>query len=212
MMDMLFSGTAAWFGVPAVLGSTVFLLKLVMGFFSGHHGDIEDISWDSTGHDHVADHHSDGVMRWVSLQAVMAFLMGFGWGGLAALHGFELSATKSFMVGLATGIGLAGLLGLILQAVRRLESSGNISPAEAVNSEGEVYATIPAVSVGKGKVRLIIKGRQRIYSAFSDGAELPTHARVKVVQVNADSSVVVTAMPGTTGTTGTTGVAGVTGV
>ncbi len=193
MLDMLFSGTAAWFGVPAVLGSAVFLLKLVMGFFSGHHGDIDDLSWDTTGHDHHADHDGDGIMKWISLQGFMAFLMGFGWGGLAALHGFELSVTPSLLAGFATGISLAALLGLILNAMKKLESSGNLTPTDALNSEGEVYATIPASGSGKGKAKLIVKGRQRIYTAFSDGPELATHSRIKVVKANPDSSVVVSA-------------------
>lgn len=191
MLDMLFSGTAAWFGIPAVLGSAVFIVKLVLNLIGGHHGDIEDISWDSSGHDHHPGHDGDGIMKWVTFQGLMAFLMGFGWGGLAALHGFELSPTKSLLVGLVCGFCLAGMLGVILGAMRKLESSGNLTPSDALNSEGEVYATIPAAGAGKGKAKLIVKGRQRIYTAFSDGPELATHARVKVVKANADSSVVV---------------------
>jgi hypothetical protein len=190
-MDMLFSGTAAWFGIPAVLGSIVFVIKLIMSFFSGHHGDIDDLSWDTSGHDHFPGHHDNNVMKWVSLQGIMAFLMGFGWGGLAALHGFGLSPTKSMLVGLVFGATLAGVLGFVLGAMKKLESSGNVNPADALNAEGEVYATVPAAGTGKGKVKVIVKGRQRIYTAFSEGPELSTHARIKVVKANADSSVVV---------------------
>ena len=83
------------------------------------------------------------------------------------------------------------LLGKMLQAVYRLQSSGNVSIHSTIDAEGSVYVAIPENGQGKGKIRLTLGDRERFYSAVTEGEALPSTERVRVVAVNDDNSVTV---------------------
>src|SRR5690349_5707439 len=58
MYDLFFSNGAAWFTVPAFVGSAFFLLRIVMLLAgAGHHLGIDGHM--DVGHDGGADHHTD---------------------------------------------------------------------------------------------------------------------------------------------------------
>jgi hypothetical protein len=81
---------------------------------------------------------------------------------------------------------------LLLNAVQKMETSGNLSMSSAVGREADVYATVPAKGEGRGQVRVVVDTRERIVQATSDGPSIKTGARVKVVQAHADNSIIVT--------------------
>ncbi len=134
---------------------------------------------------------SSEAFKVLSLQSIAAFMMGFGWGGLGALRGTGWSLTMSAAFGVATGAGMVWLLGKMLEAIYRLQSSGNISITQALDREGTVYNAIPAHGQGKGRIRLVIDDRERFYKAITDGESLTSHDRVRVLRVNDDNSVTV---------------------
>src|SRR5689334_25043112 len=96
-LDALLTGPALWFGVPALIGTALFLLRTVMILAGGHHGGDFHSGADFHGAGHSADHSVDhdhdkqsaGAFKALSLQTITAFAMGFGWAGLAALNGFH---------------------------------------------------------------------------------------------------------------------------
>ena len=122
MLDLLFSDHAAWFGVPAVLGTVFFVLRMGMMLLGAEfaHGGL-----DAHG---VDVHHGDSsdAFKLLSVQSIGAFLMGFGWGGLAARQGADWSWTASTLFAFGTGIGMVWLLALLLRAMISLQSSGNV--------------------------------------------------------------------------------------
>jgi hypothetical protein len=133
-------------------------------------------------------------MAIASLQGVSAFMMGFGWAGLGAYQGMKWSMLASMGVGLLGGIAMGLIFVGLLTTTRKLQTSGNIDFSRAKGSEGEVYATVPASGQGRGQVRLVIGGRQRIVQATSANSEVPTGKRVRVIEAKADNSVVVEAV------------------
>lgn len=192
MFDALFSGGAAWFSVPALLGTGIFIIKLFM-MASGGSDDLDvggDGSSGGIGGDD-AHGHSGGLMAVATLQGASAFLMGFGWAGLGAHQGLGLGMVGSMGVGVLGALGMSGLFVALLSTTRKLHSSGNIDFSRARGMGAEVYATVPARGSGRGQVRLVISGRQRILQATTTGGELATGTRVRVVETHADNSVVV---------------------
>ena len=179
MFDLLFSDSAAWFTVPAIFGTFVFIVRLVL-MLAGAHGDVGDV------HGDVGGHHGDSgeAFQLLSVQSIAAFLMGFGWGGLGGLRGAGWDWTTSLFIGLAAGIGMVWLLALLLKAVHDLQSSGNISIDDAVGAEGDVYVKVPGRGGGAGQVRVVVNDRQRIYNAVTEGESIPSNARIRVVAVN----------------------------
>jgi hypothetical protein len=75
-------------------------------------------------------------------------------------------------------------LGKLLRFVYGLQSSGTVAMYQALESEGTVYARIPAAAAGVGRVRVVIGNRERYYKAITDGDALPRDAKIRVVDIN----------------------------
>ncbi len=188
MFDAMLGGNAVWFGVPALIGTGIFAIRLVLMSVGGSDGDLDlDIDPELPAH-----HDSTAGFKAISFQSVMAFAMGFGWGGLAGLNGFHWSVPGSVGLGIVCGIGMVWLLAILLKAVHDLQSHGNISIADALGKEADVYVSLPEHGKGRGQIRVVINERARFLNAESDSLAAPTSSRVRVVRVNDDNSVLVT--------------------
>src|SRR5262249_55728388 len=136
MFDLFFSGGAAWFSVLAIIGTSVFLLRLVL-LFAGHHAGDLHVDTGALG-----DAHPGGpgeAFKALSLQTFAAFFMGFGWGGLGALKGSGMGMTPTLLIAAVAGVFMVWLLALLLKAVHDMQSSGTMPITDAVGSEGDVY-------------------------------------------------------------------------
>lgn len=195
MLSELFQSPALWFTIPALLGTGVFLIKLLM-LLTGldHHGDSVtggDVGG-GDGHGHHDGGDVSGSFKLVSVQAAFGFVMGFGWSGLICLKAFEWTPSMSVLGAAVGGAAFGFLVSMLLHAVKKLESSGNVTMAGAVGHEADVYAAVPAKGEGRGQVRIVLGTRERIVQATSDGPALKTGSRVKVVHAHADNSIIVT--------------------
>ena len=194
MLDLFFSDHAAWFAIPALIGTAFFALRLVLMTVGLHHGDVGiDVGH---GDVHSGDvHHGDSsdAFKILSIQSIAAFAMGFGWGGLGAFRGQDWTFGVSTIFGLGTGIGMWWLLALLLKALFDLQSSGNVTAEATIGAEGDVYVTVPEHGNGRGQVRVTVADRQRIYNAISSGEALPSQTRIRVINVNDDNTLTVTA-------------------
>ncbi len=189
MMNVLFSNGAAWFTVPAILGTLLFALRVVLMLIGGD-ADGGDADFDlADGDIELTD--SGHAFEVLSIQSLAAFFMGFGWAGFAASEGFNWPLASSILIGVLFGAFLVWVLALMLKAIHDLQSSGNVSIRGAQGLEGDVYTRIPEKGAGRGQVRLIIQGRQRMYTAFTEGDTIESGTRIRVVQVNDDNTVTV---------------------
>lgn len=183
MYDLLFDGFGPIFGIPAVLGTVFFVLRLALMLIG--HGDA---------HGNVAHgvHADPGeAFKVFSLRAFAAFFMGFGWAGIAAMRGAGLGTPPSLVIGAGGGSGMVWLLAVLLRAAWSMQSSGNIDISEAIGLSGQTYVTIPGSRSGRGQVRVVIEDRQRMFNAVTDGATIPTGVLVQVVGTNPDNTITV---------------------
>ncbi|MEX2218355.1 MAG: hypothetical protein WD749_06300 [Phycisphaerales bacterium] len=188
MLDTFFGDGAAWYTVPALIGTAFFVLRMVLlSIGADHHfGDLHGDLASAGGHagDAADSTHSFQVL---SVQSVASFVMGFGWAGLAALRS-DWSLTVVNLVAVAAGVGMVWLLALLLRGLHQLQSSGNIHLGNTVGRTGEVYVTVPGTGRGKGQVRLAVQNRLRIFDAITTGEDLSTGTRVTVVAANDDNT------------------------
>lgn len=181
MVDILFGGAAPWFTGPALLGTGFLLIQIVMGEIGGDlDADIDDPGSEA---------------KWLSLQTVASFMVGFGWLGLAALHLFDLHFGVAALIGAVAGFGVAWMMVQVTAMLMKLQSDANVSLADAVGLEGAVTVMIPPVGGGSGRIAMVIHESQHEFSAVQE-AETPirTHARVRVVHAD-DSAGTVTVTP-----------------
>jgi hypothetical protein len=186
MGDLFFGAAAPWFSVPAFAGTFFFVARMALTLVGGDHDAGLDADHGDVGHD-----HSSGAFKFLSIQAISAFAMGFGWGGLGAYRGTALPALLAVPVGLGVGLGMMWLLARLLTWIARMQVSGTIAVGAALDEEGVVYVTVPAARAGRGTVRVVVNDRMRYYPAVTDGDVLATATAVRVVAVNEDNTLTV---------------------
>lgn len=200
MWDAFFAGDALLFSLPALFGTLVFSLRLLLTFTglggadhtidSAHASDFAHAGPDSA-HPGAApgSHDTTHLAQFLSIQSVIAFAMGFGWTGLIAKQNFGLSVAFSALLAALAGVASVYAMAALFRAIFSLRSDGTVHIASAVGLTGDVYVSIPAQ--GTGQVRVVIENRQRIYNASSPAGPIPTSARVHVVSANPDNTLTV---------------------
>ena len=189
MMEIFFGDDAGWFAAPALFGSALFIIRIILLMVGHHGGDMHagDVHLD-TGDTHT---DSSEAFKALSIQSIAAFLMGFGWAALGAYRGTGFHVPASVLIGVVGGIAMVWFLGLLLKAMYDMQSSGNIDLKSALGHEADVYLTVPSRGEGSGQIRINVQQRQRIINAVSEGGALPTSSRVRVTRVNDDNTLTV---------------------
>lgn len=187
MQDLLFAEQAPLFAVPAVIGTAFFVIRIALLLLAGH-GDLHADS----GSDFDLDHgDSEGAFTVLSIQAISAFLMGFGWAGLGAYRGWGLPVFLSLPVALAGGGAMMWLLARMFRFIMGMQVSGTVNVAWALEEHGTVYSLIPAARSGRGQVRVVLSERLRYLQAVTDGDAIATGTQVRITEINEDNSVTV---------------------
>lgn len=186
MVHTLLTGDAIWFGVPALVGTALFIIRMVLMLMGTDHDLASEAHGAGDGHD------AAGAFKALSLQTFTAFAMGFGWGGILGLYTLGWGLGKSLLLASGTGVVMVWLLAVMLRMMLDLQSSGNQSLENTLGREGEVYVGIPPKGQGSGQVKVVVSDRMRIVNAQSEGEGVPSQSRVRVVRVNGDNTVTVT--------------------
>lgn len=126
----------------------------------------------------------------LSIQNISAFVMMFGWVGLAMMHSSGFGIIPAIIAGLVAGFFIVWLLVKLTKSMKKLECSGNTRITSAIGQEGTVYLRIPAE--GTGQIEVALDGRLRICDALSrDGIEIVTGSKVKVSTIDENGVLVV---------------------
>lgn len=123
----------------------------------------------------------DGDMGAFSLQAVMGFILGFGWGGYLAVAG-GAGVGLGIFVGMLVGIIMFFLIAGIMKAIYSLKSDGSLKYESLVGMTGTVYVTIPPNGEPGGQVQVSHPSQLITMAAVQDGdTPLPAQTRIEVV-------------------------------
>lgn len=192
-LDWFFANKAWVFGVPALVGSALFAIKLVLMLAGFHHvhagGDLHDF-----GHDFDANHGGwdlTATLKRLSIQGIIIFLAAFGWAGLTLYRTAHWKLWASVVLACAVGLALMWTFNLLMTSMLRLQTSGTIDISEAVGCPGEVYVGIPGYETGRGQVQIVVNQRLRTYNAQSKGEALERSRKVVVVDIGADNTLIV---------------------
>ena len=123
----------------------------------------------------------DGDCGSFSVQAVMGFVLGFGWGGYLTVvngSGVGLGITVGVLVGLVMFFLIAG----IIKGIYSLKSDGSLKYESLVGMTGTVYVTIPPNGEPGGQVQVSHPSQLITMAAVQHGSEpLPAQTRIEVV-------------------------------
>jgi len=149
---------------PALIGGLAVLIQIVLQLVELF-GDVE--AGDAG--------HGDALFGFLSFKALSAFCGLFGLAGLVMMRRSDSAAVR---LSVAAGAGFAGvfLVGIMLRGLARLTASGTLDLADAAGREASVYLRVPGRCPGAGKVTVEVE-------AVTDGPEIPTGSRGKVLEV-----------------------------
>ncbi len=116
-----------------------------------------------------------------SVQAVMGFVLGFGWGGYLAVLG-GAGVGLGIVVGILVGIIMFFVIAGIMKAIYSLKSDGSLKYETLVGMTGTVYVTIPPNGEPGGQVQVSHPSQLITMAAVQEGSEpLPAQTRIEVV-------------------------------
>ena len=154
------------------------------------HADVSADAHGGADHGGYADGHHDSTsgFRIISFRTVIAGLAFFGLGGLGA-DSVDASPVVVWLVALGCGAAAMYTVYWIFSTLYSLSEDGTVHIANAVGRHGTVYLRIPGHEAGAGKVQVNLQGRTVEYLATTAGDELPTGAKIVVVDVLTSSTV-----------------------
>lgn len=161
----------------SLFSTILFILKTIIFTLTG--GDAEVQS------DFISISDTDASFSVLSLQTILAFFMGFGWMGLAALNQLKLSMilviTLAFIVGLVFMFATAYLM----FSISKLNQRSKIDYNDCVGREGKVYQNIEPKS--EGQIEIVINKKLVIVNALNlEDEKIDAFQKIKVEKVEND--------------------------
>lgn len=159
--------TIAW--AATALAVVMFLISMV--------SDITGGGVDAGGADIDTSAGDAGVF---SIQAIIGFMLGFGWiGFMGTCMGWSVG--WAVLAGLLAGVVMFLIVGAIIRFIYSLKSDGTMDYSTLVGKEGTVYVTIPPNGAPGGQVQVAHPNQLLTMAAVQEGTEpLPAQTRVVV--------------------------------
>ncbi len=129
----------------------------------------------------------DGSMTFLSVRTLASFMTIFGLvGWIGTEQGWGSVATP--VISLLAGSSTMFLVAYMMFSFRKLSSSGNVKPRDAIGVTAQVYLKVPAKRTGQGKVTVNLQGRSQEFNAVTDGEELPTGAACRLIGMTTEDT------------------------
>lgn len=159
----------------AVFATILFAIKLALFTITG--GDGSEV---------VADFNSevdtDVSFNFISVQSILAFLMGFGWMGFAGLKQFEFGQIQNLSVAVVVGFLFMLITSGLMFFVKKLEKNVKKDINTALNKIGKAYTKFdPHAS---GQIEIEINEQLMVVDAINDSDEdINAFEEVKVIKI-----------------------------
>lgn len=160
-------------GIFCVIAWAATLISIVMFIISA----VADVA---DGAD-VADAAGavDGDAGMFSTRAIIAFILGFGWGGyLTVVNGNTVG--MGITMGLLLGVLMFVLVAFLMRFIYSLKSDGSLKYETLVGLTGTVYVTIPPNGEPGGQVQVVHPGQLLTMAAVQEG-DTPLPAQTPIV-------------------------------
>lgn len=185
-MEVAFSQNPVY-TLMAVGGSALYLIKIILLLFSGDSdGNITDDITDEI--DHIDGSES---FVFVSVQSVLAFFMGAGWIGLAAIHEWKLNDWYALGASVLFGFLMMLFSSFLTFKIKKLNSIPKVNLNSAIGKMATAYTNIPAKGEGIGQVKIILDGKQQILQAMSTSEKIDSFTGVLVEGIDDSGNLLV---------------------
>jgi membrane protein implicated in regulation of membrane protease activity len=145
----------------AIFATIVFVIKLALFALVG--GDAEVAA------DFNSEIDTDCSFNFISIQSILAFFMGFGWMGNAALKQFEFGQWLSIAIAIVVGFIFMFMTAYLMFLVKKLEKKVKKDKSTALNQVGKAYTKFEPQ--GSGQVEVEVNGQLSVVNAKNDSDE-----------------------------------------
>ncbi|MBO4451747.1 MAG: serine protease [Bacteroidaceae bacterium] len=160
----------------AVVASLIFIVQMVLTLIGMDSSDM-DVDFDGANTMDLG-----GGMNLFTIKNFIGFLVGFGWTGVCFYNSIS-SPILLILVAFIVGCLFIGIFVVIFKQTKKLEHNGAFKIDEVKDTIVSVYLRIPATGSGKGKVQVSQNGSVHELDAFTDGEDIPSGAKVKIVEI-----------------------------
>ncbi|MBU2995627.1 hypothetical protein KO500_04250 [Cellulophaga baltica] len=169
--------------IIACVASIIFIVLLILTLLGG--GDDLDGDID-------AEIESDtGIeFQFLSFKNLVGFFTIFGWSGIASLDA-DLPKYLVVVISIICGLIMMFAMASLFYYLARLQSSGTLKLANAINQVGEVYLTIGANRSKVGKVSITVQGTLRELDALTEELIDLTQGNVVCVTKITDNGILI---------------------
>ena len=174
----------------AIAASLVFIIQMALTFIGIGDHDADLSMPDATDIPDGDTLDTGGAMQLFTIRNLINFLLGIGWGGVCFWRVIPLRPLLAIVAILCGSVFVAMFLFMFKQ-MKKLESNGAFRIQDCVGMVCPVYLRIPSAREGQGKVQISLHGSVQEISAMTDGTFIPTGARVRVIQVIDDNTLLV---------------------
>ncbi|MGE0192146.1 MAG: hypothetical protein AB7T63_08900 [Planctomycetota bacterium] len=164
----------------AVIGCGILLVQVIL--------QVVGVADHDVGAGDADGFEGDWFFGFLSFKTLVAFVGFFGLTGLLLLDR-DMGTPQRALYATLAGLLAVVVVGYLMKLLHGLGHSGTLELANALGVEGTVYLRIPAAGTGRGKVTLDVQGRSVEVGAVTDGPELATGTRVRVVEIPAEDLV-----------------------
>ncbi|MDJ0938136.1 MAG: hypothetical protein QNJ00_00095 [Woeseiaceae bacterium] len=168
--------------IMALIGTTFFVIRLIIALFFGGDGDMDG---------DLADVGGDGAFNMFSILSILAFFMGAGWMGLTCRIDWNLNSMVSAAAATGFGFVLMMMASGLMAFARKLNRTVEYDPATAIGKTANVYMSIPEKGDGRGKIQVSVSGRLKTMDAISTGPKIAEFTSVTVLSVRDDGTFIV---------------------
>ncbi len=182
------------FWACALVASAVFLVQMVFTLLGMDTHDV-DVDFDVADFGNVDADTMDagGGLSLFSIRNLINFLVGFGWAGVS-LRSSIANSMLLILVAVLVGCGFVWMFFYIRKQTKKLETNGAFDIRKCEGRSANVYLRIPGGGSGKGKVQLSVNGAFHELDALTDGPEILTGRKVRIVEIIDNETLRVEAM------------------
>ncbi len=171
--DLLFR--TFWFIAAPV--TVIFIIQTILTFIGGDTMDGVDADFEGDLS------NADAPFQLFSLRNLINFLLGFGWAGIAF---YTIILNKALLITVAVIIGIlfVAVFFMVVRVFLRLAEDNSFRMEHVLHKAAEVYLSIPANRMGKGKILVSVGGSLRELDAMTDEKQpIYPQSTVKIVKI-----------------------------
>lgn len=176
----------------AIFASLVFVIQTILTFIGigdTDGGDV-DAGYGADGDGNGDTMDTGGAIQLFTIRNFINFFLGVGWGGVCFWNTISNPLLLA-LVALITGVLFVGVFIFMFSKLRHLEHTASYDPQDAVGQIADVYLRIPAAREGVGKVQTPIAGSVQEIAAVTDGEQLPSGTKVRILEVIGNNTLLV---------------------